>query len=146
LSFQVSRGTSTSGGQPGTSLGIATPNTGSSWVGMSLSVPEWIASTMARVCGSFIRLPIPYGPPDQPVLTSQTCAPCFWIFCDSSSAYLVGCQTRNGPPKQGEKVACGSFTSTSVPATLAVYPLMKWYIACAGVSFATGGRTPNASA
>ena len=28
-------------------------------------------------------------------------------------------------PKHGEKVACGSVTPISVPATLAVYPLMK---------------------
>ena len=32
-----------------------------------------------------------------------------------------------------------------MPATFAVYPLMKWYIACSGVSFATGGNTPKAS-
>jgi hypothetical protein len=40
-----------------------------------------------------------------PVFTSQTRALCLRIFSASSSAYLLGCQTRNGPPKQGEKVA-----------------------------------------
>src|SRR4051812_8771597 len=92
-----------------------------------------------------MRAPTPAGPPLQPVLTSQTFAPCSAIFEASSAAYLVGCQTRNGPPKQGEKVAVASVTPTSVPATFAVYPLMKWYIAWAGVRRDTGGRTPKAS-
>src|SRR6516225_6403819 len=100
---------------------------------------------MARVCASLMRLPTPWPPPLQPVLISQTRALCCFILAASSSAYLLGCQTRNGPPKHGEKVADGSFTPTSVPATLAVYPLMKWYIACAGDSALTGGSTPNAS-
>src|SRR6476620_10712874 len=100
---------------------------------------------MARVFFKLMRLPTPYPPPPQPVLTSQTRALCFCILSASSSAYLLGCQTRNGPPKHGENVADGSFTPTSVPATLAVYPLMKWYIACAGESELTGGSTPNAS-
>ena len=52
----------------------------------------------------------------------------------------------NAAPKQAENVASGSFTPTSVPATFAVYPLMKWYMACSGVSFDTGGSTPKASA
>jgi hypothetical protein len=77
---------------------------------------------IARVCASLIRLPTPNPPPIQPVFTSHTREPCFFIFAASSSAYLLGCQTRNGPPKQGENVAEGSFTPTSVPATLAVYP------------------------
>ena len=52
----------------------------------------------------------------------------------------------NGAPKQVEKVACGSVTPISVPATFAVYPDRKWYIACSGVSLAIGGSTPKASA
>ena len=67
-----------------------------------------------------MRAPTPYGPPDQPVLTSQVWAPCLRSLSASSSAYLVGCQTRNGPPKHAENVASGSFTPTSVPATFAV--------------------------
>ena len=47
------------------------------------------------------------------------------IFAAKSSAYLAGRQTRNGPPKHGLNVACGSVMPISVPATLAVYPLMK---------------------
>src|ERR1043165_2295568 len=89
--------------------------------------------------------PPPGPPPLQPVLTSQTRALCCFILAAKSSAYLLGCQTRNGPPKQGENVADGSLTPTSVPATLAVYPLMKWYIAWAADSELTGGSTPNAS-
>src|SRR5512145_2196158 len=92
-----------------------------------------------------MRLPVPNAPPLQPVFTSHTREPCFFIFSASNCAYLPGCQTRNGPPKQGENVAEGSLTPSSVPATLAVYPLMKWYMAWAGVSEATGGRIPTAS-
>src|SRR6516225_8840023 len=100
---------------------------------------------MARVRDSFMRLPTPWPPPLQPVFTSQTLDlwPC--IFSAKSPAYFMGCQTRKGPPKHGEKVACGSVTPTSVPATFAVYPLMKWYIAWAGERKLTGGSTPNAS-
>ena len=67
-----------------------------------------------------MRLPTPWPPPLHPVFTSHTREPCFRIFAASSSAYLLGCHTRNGPPKHGEKVACGSVTPISVPATLAV--------------------------
>ena len=52
----------------------------------------------------------------------------------------------NGAPKQALKVACGSVMPRSVPATFAVYPEMKWYIACSGVNLEIGGNTPNASA
>ena len=75
---------------------------------------------IARVFLRLMRLPIPYPPPLQPVFTSQTRALCCFIFAASSSAYLLGCHTRKGPPKQAEKVACGSVTPTSVPATFAV--------------------------
>lgn len=60
-------------------------------------------------------------------------------------AYFMGCHMRNTPPKQAENVASGSVTPSSVPATLAVYPEMKWYIACSLVRRDTGGSTPNAS-
>src|SRR5881227_4311419 len=98
-----------------------------------------MASRMARVWASLIRFPVPWAPPLQPVLTSQTRALYCFIFAASNSAYLLGCQTRNGPPKHGENVADGSFTPSSVPATLAVYPLMKWYMAWAGDRALTGG-------
>ena len=42
-------------------------------------------------------------------------------------------------------VTCGSEMPRSVPATLAVYPDRKWYIACSCVSSDTGGSTPYAS-
>jgi hypothetical protein len=52
-----------------------------------------------------------------------------------------------GAPKQVEKVGCGSLPRPfSVPATFAVKPERKWYIAWLGVSLAIGGRTPKASA
>jgi len=47
--------------------------------------------------------------------------------------------------EHGLNVGVGSVIPFSVPATLAVYPLMKWYIAWALVSLETGGRTPKAS-
>ena len=37
----------------------------------------------------------------------------------------VGCRDMKGAPKQAEKVATGSVTPRSVPATLAVYPARK---------------------
>ena len=50
-------------------------------------------------------------------------------------------------PKQVEKVGCGSLPKPfSVPATLAVKPERKWYMAWLGVSRAMGGKTPKASA
>src|SRR5262249_4163920 len=57
----------------------------------------------------------------------------------------AGGSGRNGAAKQVEKVASGSVTPASVPATLAVYPERKWYIACSAFSRAIGGRMPNAS-
>ena len=44
-----------------------------------------------------------------------------------------------------EKVGIGSRTPSSVPGVLEVYPARKWYDACSGVSFDTGGKTPYAS-
>ena len=68
----------------------------------------------------FIRSPVPYGPPVQPVFTSQTVAS--WAASRSVSivAYSPGWRGMNGAPKQAENVADGSFTPTSVPASLAV--------------------------
>ncbi len=100
---------------------------------------------IARVVGKLIRFPWPYAPPDQPVLTIQQSDLCFCIRSASIWAYLAGCQTRKGEPKQAENVVCGSVIPISVPATFAVYPLMKWYIACSGVRRLTGGNTPKAS-
>lgn len=48
-------------------------------------------------------------------------------------------------PKQAENVLTGSTIPTSVPATLLVYPLMKWYDDQSGVNLDTGGNTPEAS-
>jgi len=45
-------------------------------------------------------------------------------------------------PKQAEKDGTGSLIPISVPATLAVYPVMNWYMAYSGVNFDTGGKTP----
>ena len=67
-----------------------------------------------------IRSPVPYGPPVQPVLTSQTRASCRASRSVSIRAYSPGWRGMNGAPKQAENVAFGSFTPTSVPASLAV--------------------------
>src|SRR5262249_30713000 len=101
------------------------PKTGSVFVLASARAPLLMASRMARVYASLIRLPTPWPPPLQPVLINHTRARCCFIFAASNSAYLLGCHTRNGPPKHGENVADGSFTPSSVPATFAVYPLIK---------------------
>ena len=70
---------------------------------------------------------------------------CSFSFSSRRVAYLVGCRGRNAPPKHAEKVGTGAVIPRSVPATLAVNPEMKWYIAWPVESLATGGRTPNAS-
>ena len=75
----------------------------------------------------------------------QQDALCSSIFSDKSSPYTLGCIGINGAPKHALNVALGSVTPISVPATLAVYPDMKWYAACFGFSLAIGGSTPNAS-
>ena len=75
---------------------------------------------MARVSPNRIRSPTPYGPRLQPVFTSQHCTPCCAILSPNMEAYTFGASGRNGAPKQVEKVAFGSVTPRSVPATLAV--------------------------
>ncbi len=67
-----------------------------------------------------MRLPTPYGPPGKPVFISHTCVPFSAMFFARSLPYTVGCSGMKAAPKQAEKVACGSFTPISVPATLAV--------------------------
>ena len=96
------------------------PKTGSAAYAAPSSAPDSAAATIARVWASFIRVPVPYGPPVHPVLTSQTRASCFEIRSPSMRAYTPGWRGRNGAPKHAEKVACGSVTPRSVPATLAV--------------------------
>lgn len=51
----------------------------------------------------------------------------------------------NASPKHAENDGTGSLIPTSVPATFAVYPVIKWYIAYSGVNLETGGKTPKAS-
>ena len=63
--------------------------------------------------------------PIHPVLTKYAGTLNLFIFSLNNSAYSKGCSVKNGPPKHGEKVAVGSVTPLSVPATLAVYPLIK---------------------
>ena len=75
---------------------------------------------MERVWLMFIRSPVPYGPPVQPVFTSQT-GTWYWSSrSPSMAAYSCGWRGRNGAPKPAEKVAFGSLMPTSVPASLAV--------------------------
>ena len=49
----------------------------------------------------------------------------FSIFLTSSSAYFVGCSSRNACPKQAENVGVGSVIPRSVPASFAVNPDRK---------------------
>ena len=51
---------------------------------------------------------------------SHAVAPWRSILCASMAAYFVGCHTMKAEPKHAEKVASGSVTPISVPATLAV--------------------------
>src|SRR5699024_672809 len=93
-----------------------------------------------------MRFPTPYGPPVHPVLTKKTFTRWFSIFSPSIFAYVIGERGKNGAPKQAENVASGSVMPRSVPASLLVYPLKKWYIACSFVNLLIGGSTPDASA
>src|SRR5262245_17038382 len=94
-----------------------------------------------------MRLPTPYLPPVQPVLTSQQSTLCWAISSRSKLPYSDGWRGKNGAPKQVENVGSGSAPNPfSVPATFAVKPERKWYIAWPAVSFAIGGMTPKASA
>ena len=68
----------------------------------------------------FIRSPVPYGPPVQPVFTSQARTPYAARRSASIAAYSPGWRGMNGAPKQAENVACGSLTPISVPASFAV--------------------------
>ena len=67
-----------------------------------------------------MRRPMPYFPPVQPVLTSQQSTPPLAMRLFSRLPYTVGLRGMNGAPKQVEKVASGSVTPISVPATRAV--------------------------
>src|SRR3546814_4244330 len=83
------------------------------------------ALSSARVTLMGIRLPTPYLPPVQPVLTSQHVTPPLAIRSFSRLPSIDGWRGMNGPPTQAEKVASGSVTPISVPATLAVSPERK---------------------
>src|SRR2546430_16459760 len=102
--------------------------------------PGGAVGTCVRVSPGGIRRLTPYGPPLQPVFTSQHCTPCCAIFSPRSDAYTLGLSGRNRAPKQAEKVAFGSVKARPGPATLAVEPGREWDIARAGDRRARGGQ------
>ena len=120
-SAYVSRGSRILGSTPGSWVGISKLKNGSCLVGAFAMDPSRIASMMPRVSRIEIRLPVPF----QPVLTRYAFAPLFSILLTSSSAYLVGCSSRNACPKQAENVGVGSVMPRSVPASFAVNPDRK---------------------
>ena len=61
-------------------------------------------------------------------------------------AYTLGSIGMNGSPKSVENVGTGSVIPRSVPATLDVNPVTKWYIAASLLSLEIGGSTPKLSA
>ena len=83
--------------------------------------PFKIASMIPRVSLIEIRFPVPF----HPVLTRYAFAPFASIFLTSSSAYFVGCSSKNACPKQAENVGVGSVIPRSVPASFAVNPDRK---------------------
>ena len=83
-------------------------------------VPSSAAVNNALVALIGILLPSPTGPPDHPVLTSQQFTSYLKIRSFNKLPYSDGCLGIKGAPKQAEKVASGSSTPFSVPATLAV--------------------------
>src|SRR6185295_5649241 len=147
LSAQVSRGLRILASTPGTESGTRNLKCGSIRISTWARLPSKAALSKARVALIGMREPVPNWPPVQPVLTSQQSAWCWAIRLRSRLPYSEGWRGMKGAPKQVEKVGCGSLPRPfSVPATLAVKPDRKWYIACDGVSLEIGGSTPNASA
>src|SRR5262249_15794352 len=71
-STQVLFGLRTADGTSGQVVGTSTLKTGSRSYGILSSAPDNAARIIARVYAVFIRFPVPYGPPVQPVFTSQT--------------------------------------------------------------------------
>src|SRR5207245_907844 len=82
-----------------------------------LREPARAAVSHSRVSLIGMRLPTPNLPPVQPVLTSQQSTLPFAIRSLRRLPYTDGWRGMNGAPKQVEKVACGSVTPISVPAT-----------------------------
>ena len=101
-------------------VGTSKPKTGSTRIATPTACPSSAARTIDRVWAMFIRSPVPYGPPVQPVLTSQTGTSSRSRRSISMCAYSPGWRGMNGAPKHAEKVAFGSLIPTSVPASLAV--------------------------
>ena len=85
--------------------------------------PSIIASIIARVFFSEIRLPVPF----HPVFTRYTLALCSFALPINVLAYMVGCNVRNASPNAGEKEGTGSVIPRSVPASFDVKPERKWY-------------------
>ena len=106
---------------PVSSVGTSKLKYGIVFVGAFLMSPFRMASMIPRVSLIEIRFPVPF----HPVLTRYAFAPLFSIFLTSSSAYFVGCSSRNACPKQAENVGVGSVIPRSVPASFAVNPDRK---------------------
>ena len=146
LSVQVFLGFSISEGTSGTSTGTSRLKSESCSYATLSNAPDRAAVTIARLCFIFILCPTPYGPPDQPVFTRYTTALYRLIFSPNNLAYTDARRGINGAPKHSEKTDFGSFMPRSVPASLLVYPDIKWYMAPSFVRRDTGGNTPKASA
>lgn len=145
LSFQVFLGFKISVGTPSIAFGMWNPKTGNFSHSMLSNYPSWIASMILLVILRLILFPTPYFPPDHPVLTNHPLHLCSLILSASYQAQTVGCNGMKASPKHDEKVGTGSMIPISVPATLAVYPEMKWNLDSPGDSLAIGGKTPKAS-
>ena len=102
-------------------FGTRKPKYGSFTKVVLLILPSRIVWIIDLVTGSEILFAPDWAvAPTHPVLTINAGTEWLFIFSLKSSAYLNGCKVRNGPPKQGEKVAVGFLIPLSVPATLAV--------------------------
>jgi hypothetical protein len=101
-------------------FGTASPKIGSSAYSAFSSSPLWMASMMARVCLMLHALADPVGAAG-PAGVEQ---PHVHLLClhllGQQLGVLGGVPHQEGRAEAGEKVAWGSVTPTSVPATLAV--------------------------
>src|ERR1043166_500382 len=87
LLLHEEEGSKISSGTSGQCIGTSKPNTGSVLYWTLSSLPVRAAFSKARVYLMEIRLPTPYAPPTQPVLTSQHLTPYRSILPLRSSAY-----------------------------------------------------------
>ena len=124
--------------------GTARPRTGSVTISTIVQLPGQKRPGSSPGCRrASIRLPSPVSAPGPP-----RCSPARPGSHAPGASHRASRRRRRVPREEGRSEAgaeggLGSVTPRSVPATLAVYPERKWYMACSGVSRADGREHPE---